>query len=418
MNQFSSEQPLLSFQHASEALLSDTPLLVKTETLPLSAAHRRILAAPIIADINVPNADNSGMDGFAFRFSDLNEHTHLNIIGTAYAGHPFNGEWQSGCCIRIMTGAHIPAGFDTVIMQEHVTVSTEQKITLNTKPCFAQNVRKQGEDISIGSQLFASGQRLTATDIGMLASLGIASVSVYKPLKVGVISTGDELFEPGTPLSQGGIYDTNRYTIQAILTNLGFAVQDFGIIADDPDALRLAFEEALSNTDIIITSGGVSVGDADHTKTVLTELGQMQFWKVAIKPGKPFAYGHFQHLTQDGHNKRFMGLPGNPVSSVVTLHQLAIPALRKMAGETVRTQPPLKLPLACDISKKQGRAEFIRASLVVDNTGTYVEPLKGQGSGMLSTFAKSQGYLLLDAEKTQWQSGDLVPFIPFDCALN
>ncbi|MCP4586420.1 gephyrin-like molybdotransferase Glp [Pseudoalteromonas sp.] len=418
MNSFSSEQPLLSFQQASEALLSDTPLLVETETLPLSAAHRRILAMPIIADINVPNADNSGMDGFAFRFSDLNEHTHLNIIGTAYAGHPFKGEWQPGGCIRIMTGAHIPQGFDTVIMQEQVTVSAKQTITLNTTPTFAQNVRKQGEDISIGSQLFASGQRLTATDIGMLASLGIASVSVYKPLKVGVISTGDELFEPGTPLSQGGIYDTNRFAIQAILNNLGFSVQDFGIIADEPHALKSAFEEALSSTDVIITSGGVSVGDADHTKTVLTELGQMQFWKVAIKPGKPFAYGHFKHLTQDGHNKRFMGLPGNLVSSVVTLHQLAIPALRKMAGETVYTQPPLKLPLATSISKKQGRDEFIRASLIVDSNGTHIVPLKGQGSGMLSTFAKSQGYLLLHAEKTQWQSGDLVPFIPFDCALN
>ncbi len=415
-----STSSFLSFQDAHESLIQDNQVCVDTHTIPLFQAHGRILAGNIIANTNVPSYDNSAMDGYAIRFSDFAQYSSFKLIGAAFAGHPFDGQWQPGSCIRIMTGAAIPWGYDTVIMQEHAEVNKVEQDTLASftkTPTHAQNVRLCGEDIRLNETLFSKGHRLRAADIGILASLGIAELSVYKPLKVAILSTGDELYEPGSDRSQRGIFDTNRYTIHAVLQNLGFEVLDLGIIKDNPAALEQAFKQASSHADVVISSGGVSVGEADYTKSVLCSQGSMQFWKVAIKPGKPFAYGHFEHQNQSGYKKRFMGLPGNPVSSLVTLHQLALPALRKMAGETVQPLQPLRLPLAKAISKKPGRMEFIRATLSHGLTNTEVVPLKSQGSAVLSTFCNSTGYLLLDAEQSHWQAGELVSFLPFDTAL-
>ena len=411
----------LPFEEARQALIDDNTPCVESETVPLKLAHQRVIAEPIIADINVPSYNNSAMDGYAFNFNDLSVYSKFKLIGTAFAGNAYSGQWQQGSCIRIMTGAPIPAGFDTVVMQEQAVVNTTAHgdfIAFNNAPKQAQNVRCCGEDITKGDTLFAKGHRLKAADVGMLASLGIASVNVYKPLKVAILSTGDEIFEPGCQRANEGIFDSNRYSSASVLHNLGFEVLDFGIINDDPNALQTAFEQAIDNADVVISSGGVSVGEADHTKAVLTQLGTMQFWKVAIKPGKPFAYGHFEKRSEHNYAKRFMGLPGNPVSSLVTLHQLALPALRKMAGESITAIANLHLPLAHAVSKKTGRTEFMRATLTHTETGTVVTPLKGQGSGVLSTFSKSTGYLILDASQSQWQSGDIVAFQPFDIALN
>ncbi|WP_105169736.1 molybdopterin molybdotransferase MoeA [Pseudoalteromonas sp. T1lg23B] len=412
---------LLSFDEAVTTLLEDNIPFVGAEAIPLHNAKQRILACDISAPFDVPGYNNSAMDGYAIRHEDLQQFTQFELIGSALAGHPFEGKWQLGSCIRIMTGAAIPEGFDTVIMQEQAISQSEGDKTLvqfSITPKRLDHVRQQGEDIASGAILFEQGKRLKATDIGMLASIGIATVSVFNPLKVAILSTGDELCEPGTLKRASEIYDINRYTTRAILENLGFEVVDLGIIPDDPAAITSAFKLALSSADVVLSSGGVSVGAADHTKTVLNELGNMQFWKVAIKPGKPFAYGHFHTCNQQGHNKRFFGLPGNPVSSVVTLHQLALPALRKMAGENTTLVPSQRLPLAVSITKKPGRMEFIRAALETGPTATKVTPLQGQGSGILSTFSHSNGYIVLEAEGTHWQENDLVTYIPFDQALN
>lgn len=411
----------LSFNDAVAALLADNNIAVDTEQVLLPQAVNRILATDISAPFDVPGYDNSAMDGYAFSYDDLQASGELELIGSAFAGHPFQGEWRQGGCIRIMTGAAVPAQCDTVVMQEQAIQQEHDNCTLVRFDGHLkrhQHVRKKGEDITTGTILFKRGQRLKATDIGILASIGIAQLPLYQPLKVAILSTGDELREPGTEKSEGEIYDTNRYTTQAILQNFGFEVIDCGIVPDVPEILANTFKRALSLANVVISSGGVSVGEADHTKTVLNELGSMQFWKVAIKPGKPFAYGHFHTQDTHGNNKRFMGLPGNPVSSVVTLHQLALPALRKMAGEHIEPQQLQRLPLASPISKKPGRLEFIRASIDVTASGTRVQPLQGQGSGILSTFSQSQGYVILSAEGSSWQENELVDFLPFDQALS
>lgn len=411
----------LPFHDAVNALLEDNTPVVFKEQVSLYKALKRIVANDIVAPFDVPGYDNSGMDGYAIRHADLDQFTQFELVGSAFAGHPFDGQWQAGSCIRIMTGAAVPAGYDTVIMQEQAETSSVEGKTFvqfgaGVQPY--QHVRRKGEDITTGQVLFSRGQRLKATDIGLLASIGIADLAVFKKLKVAILSTGDELCEPGNTKKPTEIYDTNRFTTAAILDNLAFDVVDLGIVPDDPETLKHTFLEALANADVVISSGGVSVGEADHTKTVLTELGQMQFWKVAIKPGKPFAYGHFHTCNEHGQAKRFFGLPGNPVSSVVTLHQLALPALRKLAGEHVSATPWQRLPLTAPIRKKPGRLEFIRATLETTDVGTRIKPLQGQGSGILSTFTSSCGYLVLDAEGSQWRENDLVTFLPFDVALS
>lgn len=419
MTERKNQPQFLPFAEAQQALLNDNQIVVSSELVALADAHQRIVAQDITASVNVPNYDNSAMDGFAFCHADLATHTKLKLVGTVYAGHPYQSEWRSGECVRIMTGAPIPPGFDSVEMQENASVEDGDYVTFSSAPKLSQHVRSKGEDIRSGSVLFAQGHRLTACDIGLLASIGHNQTLVYRSLKVAVISTGDELHEPGSSVAAGGIFDSNRFSVRAILNNLGIEVIDLGIIADEPQKLQSAFQRAIELADVVISSGGVSVGEADHTKTVLESLGTMQFWKVAMKPGKPFAYGHFTPAAGDSVVKRFMGLPGNPVSAVVTLHQLAIPTLKKMAGEQVTLPTPMNLPLAQPLRKRPGRLDFMRAKLVTKpGEATQVAPLSGQGSGILSSFSRSEGYLLLAAEGGEWQAGDLVPFLPFDDVLS
>jgi molybdopterin molybdotransferase len=372
-----------------------------TETLPLASAPGRHSAAVITAERDVPPADNSAMDGFAIHAADLACQTPLICVGDSFAGHPFTGVLQPGHCVRIMTGAVVPDGAAAVIMQEQVNSEAHQ-VTLQRALEEGDNIRRRGEDIRAGDILLPAGRRLTAADIGLLASQGISDVSVRTPLRVALISTGDELVPAGQPLAPGQIYDSNRAMLQAALNEAGFTVLDMGHVNDDADALRARFRAADEAADVVITSGGVSVGEADLVRQVIGELGDILVWKIAIKPGKPFAFGSLP-------NACFFGLPGNPVSALVTLQQLAMPALLKMQGG--HWQPPLQLPatLLGVVRKKPGRAEYQRGIVSQDAEGNLlVTPLPNQSSGALTSMSRANAFVVLDQDQGNLAVGERV----------
>lgn len=395
---------LLPIEEALARICNQLNPVQETETIALHNALDRVLAAPIAAPINVPADDNSAMDGYALRTQDCTE--TMSVIGQSLAGHPFAGEVGSRQAVRIMTGALVPAGADTVVMQENVQRTGEQ-ITLTQIPEASENIRRAGEDIPLGSQVLAAGQRLSALDIGLLASLGIAQVTVVRRLRVAILTTGDELLPAGAAPEPGKIYDSNRPLLNALLTRMPVDLIDLGIIADDPSALRKAFNTAMQWADVVISTGGVSVGDADYTKEILAELGEIDFWKIAMKPGKPFAFGR---LGQGW----FFGLPGNPVSTAVTYHQLVVPGLRHLAGETMPAQQTLSAIAGHALKKQPGRTDFQRGILSNNNGVNTVISAGLQSSGVLSAMAKANCYILLEAERGSVAEGETVRVIPFD----
>lgn len=301
---------LMPLETALTQMLSRITPLTAVETLPLVNCFGRILATDIVSPLDVPGFDNSAMDGYAVRMADLSADKPLPVAGKAFAGQPYQGEWPAGTCIRIMTGAPVPTGCEAVVMQEQ-TEQTDDGVRFTADVRCGQNIRRRGEDIRQDAVVFPAGTRLTTAELPVLASLGIADAQVVRKVRVALFSTGDELQLPGQPLEAGQIYDTNRLTIHLMLQQLGCEVINLGIIPDDPGKLRAAFVDADSQADVVISSGGVSVGEADYTKTILEELGEIAFWKLAIKPGKPFAFGKLS-------NSWFCGLPGNPVSAALT----------------------------------------------------------------------------------------------------
>jgi molybdopterin molybdotransferase len=395
---------LLPIEEARARICNQLNPVQETETIVLHSALDRVLAAPIAAPINVPAADNSAMDGYAARVQDCT--ATLSVIGQSLAGHPFNEALGSNQAVRIMTGALVPAGADTVIMQENVQRTGEQ-ITITQIPEVGENIRRAGEDIVLGSEVLAAGQRLSALDIGLLASLGIAQVSVVRRLRVAILTTGDELLPAGAAPEPGKIYDSNRPLLAALLTRMPVDLIDLGIIADDLTALRCAFNTAMQWADVVISTGGVSVGDADYTKDVLAELGEIDFWKIAMKPGKPFAFGR---LGQGW----FFGLPGNPVSTAVTYHQLVVPGLRHLAGETISPQQTLSALAGHALKKQPGRTDFQRGILTNNNGVNTVISAGMQSSGVLSAMAKANCYIRLEAERGSAAEGERVSVIPFD----
>jgi molybdopterin molybdotransferase len=331
----------------------------------------------------------------------------LTLVGRSMAGAPFQGTCQPGECIRIMTGAKIPDCCDSVEMQENASADGE-KITFSQEKSFGSHVRNAGEDIKLHQQVLFSGHKLTAVDIGVLASLGVAEVVVYRKLRVALIATGDELKLPGQALREGDIYESNSFVLAAMLKTLHVDLIDFGIISDDFEAIKAAFISADEQADAVISSGGVSVGDADYTKTVLDELGKIGFWKIAMKPGKPFAFGKLA-------NSVFFGLPGNPVSALVTFHQLALVALTKMQNSTPLQRTHLRVKCNSDLRKSPGRMDFQRGVLSVNQVGENIVTSTGaQGSGILSSLASANCFIILPSEQGGVKSGEVVNVQLFD----
>lgn len=399
---------LISLEQALDSLVNAIEPVTGTEQVSLEESLDRIIAEDIISPINVPSHDNSAMDGYALRLEDLDHSDVLPLGGQSFAGHPFSGSIPAGHCIRIMTGASIPEGADCVIMQEH-TETSEQGIRFVKKPAEAgNNIRKAGEDIASGDKVFTAGNKIKPQDIGLLASLGIARVPVYRRLKVAVFSTGDELKLPGETLGHGDIYDSNRFVVKAMLSRMNIEIMDFGKIPDDMGQLRETFIKADLEADAVITSGGVSVGDADYTKDILDELGETGFWKLAIKPGKPFAFGLLP-------NSYFFGLPGNPVSATVTFQQLAAPALRHMMNLPLSGRTELKLKTQTGLKKSPGRRDFQRGTLVTNEQGELeVTSTGSQGSGILSSMSMADCYIVLPEESGSVEAETTVNVQLFD----
>jgi molybdopterin molybdotransferase len=402
------EKSALSLASARQRILAAIQPLGANERIPLKQSLGRVLGADINAPFDVPPWDNSAMDGYAVRSADLTAapHHRLTVVGSAMAGAPFPGKVAAGQCVRIMTGGVIPQDCDTVIIQEHVSREGDV-ITFTDGHSPGQYVRRTGEDLGAGQRVLAAGRRLSPADLGLLASLGIAHVAVTRRPRVAFFSTGDELRAVGEPLEPGTIYDSNRYALYGMLQQTGVEILERDVARDRRDALQAAIAAAAAETDAVITSGGVSVGDADFVRDSLAELGEVHFWKVGIKPGRPFAFGRIGAAW-------FFGLPGNPVSTMVTYYQFVQPALRRLMGETMVPALQFKVTCITPLKKTPGRLEFQRGVLETNETGeTVVRSTGGQGSNLLSSMSEANCFIILPVEWGDVPAGSLVEVQPF-----
>ena len=399
----------LRVDEARARILAEVHPVEGTETLGLREALGRVLGTDVHSTVNVPAHDNSAMDGYALAGSDLpaEEARAFAVVGTSWAGRPFDGVVRSGQCIRIMTGATLPKGVDTIVMQEHVRHDGDVAVVASGhRP--GQHRRLAGEDIRAGDVALAAGTLLLPAHLGLIASIGIGQVEVKRRPRLAIFSTGDELRGIGEQLGEGQIYDSNRYSLYGMATRLGLEVLDLGVVRDTPEATQQAFEEAAAKADAIVTSGGVSVGDADYVVETLQKHGQVGFWKVAMKPGKPIAFGRVGKAL-------FFGLPGNPVSSMVTFYQLVQPALRKLTGDRAADMPILvKATCQSKLRKKTGRLEFQRGILERTADGGYVvRAASQQGSGVLRSMTEANCFIVLALDQETIQPGAEVEVQPF-----
>lgn len=408
-------QGLMGVNAALDMLEKRLATVVGRQTLPLHACPGRILAHDLIATRDVPPHDNSAVDGYAVFFDDLSPdgETRLPILGRVAAGQTLTGSPQTGTALRIFTGAPIPDGTrgpDTVFMQEDCEIRTEgtQKfLVLPHGITRGANRRSQGEDIQIGETVLRRGARLRPQDIGLAASLGIADLEVFERLVVGVLSTGDEVVEPGAPVPAGGIYDANRHTLKAVLSELGCEVRDFGIVPDDPDRISATLVAAARDCDAVVSSAGMSVGEGDHLADALCTIGSLHFWKVAIKPGRPIAFGQI-------NGTPFIGLPGNPAAMLVTFLRLARPALLKLAGANDLRPQLYPVRAGFNHRKKEHRREYVRVHLEAGADGIPVARKHPRsGAGVLSSMVGSDGLVELPEAMTQLSEGTVVSFLPF-----
>lgn len=386
-----------------------------TEKVALRSALGRTLAADIVSPIDVPAHDNSAMDGFAVRGSDLRSDASvtLKIVGNAYAGRAYEGEIGPGECVRIMTGAVMPAFCDTVIPQEFTQQTAGESVVIPAGACKqGDNRRLRGEDLMAGKAALRKGRVLRPADLGLLASLGIAEVPVQRRLRVAFFSTGDELRSIGEPLDEGCVYDSNRYTLYGMLQRLGCDIIDVGVVPDDPSALTAAFRSACENADAVVTSGGVSVGEADYTKRIMAELGDVTFWKIAMRPGRPMAFGK---IASGGRSAYLFGLPGNPVAVMVTFYFFVRDALLHMMGASEQTPLPVRARSQTAIRKKPGRTEYQRGILSHDAGGNPQVRITGsQGSGVLRSMSEANCMVVLHHAQSDVRAGDEVEVILFD----
>ncbi|MGR5324924.1 molybdopterin molybdotransferase MoeA [Vibrio sp. DNB22_17_1] len=403
---------LMPIEDAMDKMLSRIKPIQTTLALPLADALGFVLAEDILSPIHVPPFDNSAMDGYAIRIQDLELSSVLPLAGKSFAGQPFDGEWPQGTCVRIMTGAKIPQGCDAVIMQENTEV-TDAGIQFNQTDVKPQNnIRPTGDDIKQGDIVLAKGTRLTPRDIPMIASLGVSHVIVVRKPKVAFFSTGDELKSLGEHLEEGQIYDSNRYGIKPLIENFGCEAIDLGIIPDCPETLKATFEQAQTLADVVVTSGGVSVGEADYTKDILEELGEIGFWKLAIKPGKPFAFGKLSTAW-------FCGLPGNPVSAVLTMYVLVQPMLAKLAGHT-EWKAPESIPAITKTAfkKSPGRTDYQRGVYTLEDGKFVVETTGNQSSGAFRSMSLANCFVVLERERGSVDVGETVQIQLFNSTLH
>jgi len=392
----------LRVDKAREAILACLSPVQETEKVSVRDALNRILAEDIVPSINVPAHDNSAMDGYAVRFSDLGERdTSLEEIGTALAGRPFHGKVGPRQCVRIMTGAVMPEGSDTVVIQE-VVKKQGDRITVPPGQKKAQNVRYAGEDLKVGNPVLKSGKLLNPADIGLIASLGVGEVKVKRRLRVAFFATGDELASIGAPLKEGEVYDSNRYTLHGMLARLGVEIIDMGVVRDEPAKLESAFKKAAASADVIITTGGVSVGEADFVKQLMARLGEVLFWKIAMRPGRPMAFGKIQ-------NAFLFGLPGNPVAVMVTFYQFVRDALLHLSGRSDDFALPLLKAIASEnLRKVPGRTEYQRGILFREGAEWKVRITGQQGSGVLRSMSEANCFIVLEHERGAVRAGEPV----------
>jgi molybdopterin molybdotransferase len=391
----------LRVDKARQAILACLVPIKETEKVEVREALGRVLGEDIVPSINVPAHDNSAMDGYAVRSSDLNENTSLEEIGSALAGRPFHGKVGPGQCVRIMTGAVMPQGTDTVVIQEIVKKQGNRiSVPAGQKP--RQNVRYAGEDLKVGVPVLNSGKLLKPADIGLIASLGMGEVRVKRKLRVAFFATGDELASIGTPLKEGEVYDSNRYTLHGMLERLGVDVFDLGVVRDDPDQLKNAFEKAARQADAVITTGGVSVGEADFVKQLMAKLGEVLFWKIAMRPGRPMAFGRIQDAF-------LFGLPGNPVAVMVTFYQFVRDALLHLSGRSDDyALPLLRATTSENLRKVPGRTEYQRGILFREGSEWKVRTTGQQGSGVLRSMSEANCFIVLEHERGAVQAGEQV----------
>lgn len=405
----------ISVQQAQDIMRKYIQPVCGMEKLTLRQALGRVLAVDITSPIDVPAHDNSAMDGYALRSEDLSgdQELYLDIIGTALAGLPFRGVVKQNHCVRIMTGAVLPEGCDTVVPQEFTSKVSDTQVKLSAGILRAgDNRRLKGEDLAKGRVALQKGKILTPADLGLLASLGIPEVSVQRRLRVAIFSTGDELRSLGEALEAGCVYDSNRYTLYGMLTRLGCDVLDMGVVQDTPDALEAAMRSACENADAIITSGGVSVGDADHTQQMMKRLGDVAFWSIAMRPGRPMAFGKIKSAEKSAY---LFGLPGNPVAVMVSFYFFARQALLQLMGGSITTLPLLSAKSNTTIRKRPGRTEYQRGIFALDENGELCVSITGsQGSGILRSMSEANCMIVLNHDQASIAAGDKVNILLFD----
>ena len=404
----------LSARHVNDFLAQMVQPVREQEIVALMQAHGRILAQDVVSPISVPPHDNSAMDGYALRGAELlsDRHTPSKVVGTAFAGAAWQGNVNAGECVRIMTGAIMPAGLDTVAPQELVKVDGNTVLVPPRLLQTGDNRRLLGEDLMAGQAALRAGTRLAPAACGLMASLGLPSVKVWRRPKVAYFSTGDEILSLGEAPREGAVYDSNRYTVAGMLQALGCELIDMGVVRDEPAALEQAFVDAAAQADAIITSGGVSVGEADHTKAMMKKLGDVAFWRIAMRPGRPMAVGRIQRSERSAV---LFGLPGNPVAVMVTFAAFVRPALQQLMGWQAPALPLLKAKSTEALRKKPGRTEYQRGIVSTNPSGQLQVSITGnQGSGVLSSMVQANGLIVLSHAQGNVAVGDEVDVMMFD----
>ena len=407
-NNWGGTETSLSVAKAREIMLEAVTPVEGWESVPIRSALGRVLSRDVVAPFNVPAHDNSAMDGFAVRAADLSgNETRLTIVGTAYAGAAFSGVVGAGQAVRVMTGAVLPRGADSIVVQEEARVEGDA-VFLPAIKRIGQHVRRAGEDLAAGKSALLAGKRIGPAELGLMASLGYAEVAVFRRPRIAFFSTGDELASIGRTLAPGEVYDSNRYTLYGVLTRLGVEVMDMGVVRDDPVIMEQAFTEAAKQADAIITTGGVSVGEADFVKDIMARMGEVRFWKIDIKPGRPMAFGRLG-------NAWLFGLPGNPVAVMVNYYQIVLDTLIKLQGETpIPPRPSFRVTCTEPIRKLTGRREFPRGVLFQE-AGEWKVKLSGnQGSGVLRSMVEANCFIILPENGNNVAVGDLVDVQPFE----